>query len=466
MKAFMRFWMLLLFPGLLQAQLSTESNWKLASDRDREAAFAFAEEYKAFMARAKTELFTVKEVVKLAKKHGFRPLRKNSPWQPGAKYYDINRDRTICLIVVGKNSLKSGVRLIGGHIDSPRLELKARPLYQRYGFALFQTLYHGGIKKYQWSNLPLALMGRIDKTDGTTVWVELGNQPGDPVLIVPDLAPHVDRPYRSRSQRDVLKGEELDPIVGSIPDKKGSVEKQVMQLLKARYGIDRADFISAELALVPALAPRDVGFDRGLVAAYGQDDRLCSYIAARASMAVSDPPYTTISFLVDNEESGSNNNTGANSDYLRGLMGRLLQLEMGDRANELHLREVLANTLVLSADVTTGIHPMFSGVQETGNAARLGYGVIIKRYGRGNDPNSEFTARFRRILEENHIPYQTHTYKVDVGGGGTIGNFLSRENMEVLDCGIPLLSMHSPYSISSKIDMWSLYRAFQAFYRQ
>ncbi|MFQ6114211.1 MAG: aminopeptidase 1, partial [bacterium] len=382
------------------------------------------------------------------------------------KYYDVNRNRTMCLIVVGTKKLKEGVRLIGGHIDSPRLELKGRPLYQSHDFAMFQTMYHGGIKKYQWVNLPLALIGRMDKTDGTTVWVNVGNHPGEPVFIIPDLAPHVDRPYRDRTARNVIQGEELDPLVGSVAYEGTKAADQVMEYLEKTYKISRADFISAELALVPALQPADVGFDQGMIAAYGQDDRLCSYVAARASMAVPSPTYTTISFMVDNEESGSNNNTGANSDYLRGLMDRLLHLEAGERASEFQLRQVLQHTQALSADVTTGINPLFSNVQEASNAAKLGYGVVIKLYGHGNSPNSEFTARFRRILEKSKIAYQTHTYKVDVGGGGTIGRFLARENMEVLDCGVPLLSMHSPYSISSKIDLWWLYRAFQAFYEE
>ncbi len=455
-----------LTPILALAQLSTQSSWIKAEGTQRRAIFQFADEYKSFLATAKTELYTVKQMVAQARKMGYKPLQENSRWVPGAKYYDVNRDRTMCLIVVGQKKLEQGVRLIGGHIDSPRIELKARPLYQKYGFALFQTVYHGGIKKYQWVNRPLALMGRIDKTDGETLWINMGNSAGDPVLIIPDLAPHVDRSYRSRTAREVIKGEELDPVVGSIPDAKGSVARQILRYFQETYHISKADFISAELALVPAHPPADAGLDKSLVVAYGQDDRLCSYVAARANMAVENPPFTCIAFLVDNEESGSNNNTGANSDYLRGLLGRLLHLEIGEKASEYRLRKVLRNTQALSADVTTGINPIFPGVQEPGNAARLGYGVVIKRYGRGNDPNSEFTARFRSILEKARIPYQTHTYKVDVGGGGTIGNFLSRENMEVLDCGVPILSMHSPYSLSSKIDIWSLYRAFQAFFRQ
>lgn len=461
-----RLFAFLIFPTILHAQLSTKSSWSQIDENDRQAVFQFAEEYKEFMTVAKTELTTVREVVALAEKNGFKRLAENSSWRPGAKYYDVNRDRTISLIVVGKSKLTERVRLIGSHIDSPRLELKGRPLYESNGFAQFQTLYHGGIKKYQWVNVPLALMGRIDKTDGSTVWINIGNQPGEPIFIIPDLAPHVDRDYRNRTSRDVIRGEELDPLVGSIPDEEGNVEKQIMVYLEKTYNIGRADFISAELALVPATRPADVGFDKGMVAAYGQDDRLCSYVAARASIAVKNPPYTTITFLVDNEESGSNNNTGANSDYLRGLLGRLLYLENPGQSSEFHLRKVLQKTQALSADVTTGVNPLFPGVQEYSNAAKLSQGVAIKLYGRGNSPNSEFTARFRQILEKEKIPYQTHTYKVDVGGGGTIGYFLSREGMEVLDCGIPLLSMHSTYSVSSKIDLWQLYRAFQAFYSE
>ncbi len=466
MPSFLRFWIFLIFPSLLFAQLSTKSSWTSLGEEDRQTVFQFAEEYKEFIATAKTELATVREVITLAEKSGFKRLLKDSSWLPGAKYYDVNRDRTICLIVAGQRKLTEGVRLIGSHIDSPRLEVKARPLYESNGFAQFQTLYHGGIKKYQWVNVPLALMGRIDKTDGSTVWINLGNQPGEPVFIIPDLAPHVDRDYRSRTSRDVIRGEELDPVVGSIADANGQVEEQIMAFLEKSYQITRADFISAELALVPATQPSDVGFDKGLIAAYGQDDRLCSYAAMRTSLSVERPHHTTISFLVDNEESGSNNNTGANSDYLRGLLGRLVHLETPAQSSEFHLRQVLNKTQVLSADVTTGVNPLFPGVQEHTNASKLAHGVSIKLYGRGNSPNSEFTARFRGILEKAKIPYQTHTYKVDVGGGGTIGHFLSREGMEVLDCGIPLLSMHSTYSVCSKIDLWHLYQAFQAFYGQ
>jgi len=413
-----------LFPFSVQAQLSKKSAWATTSEKQKKAAFEFADDYKEFMAVAKTELFTVKEVTRLAKKAGFHKLEAGSNWRPGAKFYDINRDRAMCVIVVGQNKLTDGARIIGSHIDSPRIEVKARPLYERWELALFQTVYHGGIKKYQWGNVPLALTGRLDKTDGSTQWINIGNQPGEPVFIIPDLAPHVDRQFRGRTSRDVLKGEELDPLVGSISDDSTSVKQEILNYLKQTYAMSEADFISAELALVPATHPADVGFDRGLVAAYGQDDRLCGYAATRASFSVEKPPYTTITYLVDNEETGSNNNTGARSDYLRALIHRILNLEMGGNATEFHVRAVLPKILVLSADVTTGIHPQFPSAQEASNSAKLGQGIAIKRYGRGNDPNSEFTARFRGILEKHHIPYQTHTYKVDVGGGGTIGGFM------------------------------------------
>ncbi len=459
-----RYIALFFFPTILFAQLDSKSAWVGLSGDDRTALHKFADEYKVFLSEAKSELSTVKQIVSLATEKGFMPLDSNSPWRPGAKYLDVNRDRTVSLIVVGKRSLAESVRVIAGHIDSPRLELKAQPLYEKHGFAQFQTLYHGGIKKYQWVNIPLALQGRIDKTDGSTVWVDVGNKPGDPVFIIPDLAPHVDRDFRKRSSRDVIRGEELDPVIGSLPDDEGSVKAAVTAFLESTYNITLADLVSAELALVPAVQPRDVGFDRALIAAYGQDDRACSYVAARASMSVTSPLYTTVSFLADNEESGSNNTTGANSDYLRGLLGRLLYLENPEQSSEYHLRQVLRATQALSADMTVGINPLFPGVVEHGNAAKLSHGVVIKLYGRGNSPNSEFTARFRGLLEKSNVPYQTYTYKVDVGGGGTLGKYLSQELIEVLDCGIPLLSMHSPYSVSSKVDLWNLYRAFQEFY--
>ena len=269
------------------AQLSTKSSWKSLDEGVRSSALGFADDYVSFLARARTELTTVQETRKLVETEGFQVLTESLSWRAGAKLYDVNRDRTVCVIVAGRRPISEGVRVIASHIDSPRLELKARPLYEKQGFAMFQTVYHGGIKKYQWVNVPLALTGRIDKTDGSTIWVDIGRHPDDPVFIIPDLAPHVDRDYRKRTASDVIKGEELDPLAGSMATDSVSVEKQVLEYLSQTYDMSEADFISSEFALVPAMDPRDVGFDRGLMVGYGHDDRLCAYASLRASVAVS-----------------------------------------------------------------------------------------------------------------------------------------------------------------------------------
>jgi aspartyl aminopeptidase len=446
------------------AAAPSQSAWQELSSRERQSVLGFAEDYKDFMARAVTEATFVDQAVKLAREAGFEELSPQSELRPGARFFDVNRGRTITLMVIGSAPVSEGMRIVGAHIDSPRLELKGRPLYESEGFALFQTYRHGGIKNYQWVNLPLALVGHVDRKDGTRVNVSVGFDPADPVLIIPDLSPHVDHDYRERKNRDVIAGEELDPLVGSIPDADGSVSDAVLDYLAREYAIEREDLVSAELALVPALPPRDVGFDRSMLAIYGQDDRLSSYAALRALVDLDTPPQTSLAFLVDNEEIGNTNNTGSESDYLVNLLRELVVAQGGSGTDEVAVRRALRQTRVVSSDVNPGIHPTYPGVWEAGNAPRLGHGVNLKLYGGGFNANSEFIAWTRAYLDDADIPWQTATYK-GRASGGTIGNSLSRRNMEVIDYGVPLLSIHSTYAVSSKIDVFSLYRAMGAFYR-
>lgn len=438
--------------------------WARMAPAERDAVLAFAEDYKAFMATALTELSFVEGAVRLAEIAGFQRLDPESPLTPGARYYDINRDRTLTLLVMGTESMTTGFRVVGAHIDSPRLELKGRPLYEKEGFALFQTYRHGGIKNYQWVNLPLALVGHVDRTDGSRVRVSIGLDSDDPVFLIPDLSPHVDHDYRERTSRDVIMGEELDPILALHPDEAGSVKTAVMKYLADKYRIEEADLVSAELAIVPALPPRDVGFDRSMMAIYGQDDRLSAYAALRAVLEQRAPRQTVMAFLVDNEEVGNVNNTGSNSDYLVDLMAELMFRQRGDAYSDIDLRRALARTRVVSSDVNPGVHPMYPGVWELGNAPRLGHGVNLKLYGGGFNANSEFMAWNRAYLDAAGIAWQTATYK-GRASGGTIGNSLSRRNMEVIDYGVPLLSIHSTYALSAKVDVHLLYRAMAAFYR-
>jgi aspartyl aminopeptidase len=443
------------------------SGWQLINEAQRKEVFDFNEEYKDYLRAARTELSSTREVIRLAKGAGFVEYSHSDQVKAGAKFIFNNRDRAVALVVVGKEPVKNGTRLIGTHHDSPRIDLKARPMYESQGFVLFKTIYHGGIKKYHWVNIPLALDGRIDLKDGRTIIVEMGKASDDPAFVIADVAPHSDKPYRDRKYTDVIEGEELNPIAGSIPDENGSVFEGTLKAIFKKYGIAEEDFVSADLSLVPAYPPRDVGFDRGLTAAFGQDDRLCSYLAARALFDLKQtPPFTGIAYLTDNEETGSNNNTGAASVYLENVYAALVSAQRGKDYSDTDTRKALSNAQVISADVNDGVNPIFLKGTELTNTARLGYGVAIKRYGRGFDAHSEFTARIRKLLDDNHIPYQTATYMVDVGSGNTIGGFLSRQDMEVIDLGVPILSMHSPYELSSKVDVWNFYRLMSAFYKQ
>jgi aspartyl aminopeptidase len=438
--------------------------WVGLTASEKKDVLEFAEDYKGFMSLAKTEMSFVSEAIKIVEKDGFKALKADSILKPGSRYYDVNRDRTITLIIVGSKKFEQGFRIVGAHVDSPRIELKGRPLYESKGFALFQTYRHGGLKNYQWVSLPLALVGHVDKKDGTRVDISIGFDPKDPIFIIPDLSPHVDHDYRERTNRDVIEAEELDPIVATIPDENGSVSGAVMSYLTAQYGFEEADLVSAELALVPAMQPRDVGFDRSLMAIYGQDDKLSSYTAMRAIMDQTTPEHTAMAFLVDNEEVGNTNNTGSNSSYLVDLMSQLLHQQIGDSYNDYALRQALRNTKVVSSDVNPGIHPVWPGVWEEGNAPKLGYGVNLKLYGGGFNANSEFIAWNRAYLDDAGVAWQTATYK-GKSSGGTIGKSLSMHNMEVIDYGVPVLSIHSTYSVSSKSDVYMLYRAMNAFYR-
>ncbi len=472
--AFPTFYLTLLITGLLPVFVSSnsfadsdctdsldcKSSWLQLNANDNKHVFRYGDDYKNFLDLARTELSFVAEAKKMARLAGFEALQTDSPMTAGARYYAINRDRTIALMVIGETPMTEGVRVVGAHIDSPRLELKARPVYEKEGFALFQTQFHGGIKTYQWTNLPLELTGRVDRKDGSTVYLNLGMNDDDPIFIIPDMSPHTDRGYSNKKVSDQVKHEELDPIAGQRPiatDK--DVADQVLAFLKSEHGITRADLVSAELALTPALKSRDVGFDRALIAAYGQDDRLGAYAALRAVMELEKPAQTAIAYLVDNEEVGNVNNTGAKSTFFTTLIASLMSAQNSSTYEELALRRALAASEMISIDVNPGINPKNPAGYEKSNGPKLGYGVNLKMYGQGFSANSEFTARIRRLLDDAAIPWQTTTYKVGQRGGGTIGGEFSRLDMEVIDFGVPVLSIHTPMSISSKVDVYHLYRA-------
>ena len=433
----------------------------------RAAAHAYANDYAKFIAAGITEVRFVEESIRAAEWMGFREFTDEADLTPGAKVYRSNRGRALFLFVVGEEPFRKGFRIAAAHIDAPHLDLKARPIKTSGAFVQLQTMPHGGIKNYQWVNLPLALVGRVFKKDGVVVPIEVGLRPLDPVFVIPDLAPHVDGSQRNRSSRDVVKGEEMDPLAYSRRTKASSnVANNAKAHLKEVYGIEEDDLVSAELNFVPALRPRDVGFDGELLAAYGQDDRSAAYAALRALLELETPRYTSMVFLANNEETGSNNNTGARSAALNDLLAELIYRQEGDGYHDVMTRRALARTIVVSGDANPGVHPIWSGSLERSNAPVLGKGVNFKVYGRGNSPNAETTAHLRKIFDDEKIPWQVMTYKVGEGGGGTLGHFLSDDNMEVIDIGIPILSLHSPFEVAAKSDLYSLYRAMLAFFER
>uniref|UniRef100_UPI003FF15583 aminopeptidase n=1 Tax=Candidatus Fimivicinus sp. TaxID=3056640 RepID=UPI003FF15583 len=375
----------------------------------------------------------------------------------------------VILAVIGKKSVGEGVRIAAAHIDSPRLDLKPNPLYEDFEMALFKTHYYGGIKKYQWTAIPLSLHGVIVRCDGTKINVSLGDQPDEPNFVVTDLLPHLAQEQMKRTLADGVRGEELNILVGSRPFRsdEGSelVKLAIMKLLHEKYGIVESDFLSAELELVPAFPVCDIGFDRSMIGGYGHDDRVCAYPAAMAAFACEKPEYTAVTVLTDKEETGSDGNTGLNSSYLKYFIADLARME------GLEARDVLSRSRCLSADVNAGFDPTFPDVIEKKNAAYLNRGVVVTKYtgSRGksgtSDASAEFMGEVRRLFDEKKICWQTGELgKVDLGGGGTVAMYVANLDVDVVDVGVPVLSMHAPFEVVSKIDVYMAFRAFKAFF--
>jgi aspartyl aminopeptidase len=446
-------------------RVAAKSAWLSLTPEQRTQTFAFAEPFKDYLRHAKSASLSEAELIRLAHAAGFEDFTSPSQVVPGARLVLSNRGRAVLFAVIGTDPIESGSRMVAAHQDSPHINLKARPIVNAPGsVALLKTIPYGGIKRYQWANLPMALVGRIDTLDGRHIDVNIGFAPGDPVFVIPDAAPHSDRLLRTRTYTEVFSGEEMNPVIGSIPGPDSTVADEVMSVLRMRYKIRDEDLVAAELELVPATQPADVGIDAGLTGSWGQDDKLSAYTATRSLIELKGTPRkTAFAYITNFEEVGSVNDTGAGSQFLDSAFTALIDAQ-AKPATALEVRNALAHAEVLSADTNDGVNPIFPQNSENSNAAVVGFGVAIKRYGAGFDPNSEFTARVLHLLDANHIAWQTQTPKVDVGGGGTIGGFLSMRNMEVLDVGIPLLSMHSTYEMSSKVDLWSYYRFMLAFY--
>jgi len=447
--------------------------WEQATPAQRKEIFALCEEYKDFLDRAKTERMAVSHLRELAEAQGFKPLEGKGR---GRKFYAVFQNKVIALAVLGKNPPSKGLRIIGAHLDAPRLDLKTKPLYENEELAFLKTHYYGGIKKYQWLSRPLALHGVVCLKDGRTVELHLGEDPDDPVFTVLDLLPHLSRKVQGEKKlREAVEAERMNLLIGGLPldsdEGEDKVKLAVLKLLEERYGIDEADLISAELEVVPAGPARDVGLDRSLIGAYGQDDRSSSFAAAWAAFRVKNPQVTSLCLLVDKEEIGSEGSTGARSRFLELLVAGLME-KAGEKPSFLGVARALAASQALSADVTGGFDPDYPEVHERRNAAFLGHGVCLHKYTGGggkysaSDANAEYMAWVRRVWDDAGVVWQSAGLgKIDEGGGGTIAKFLAVHGMEIVDCGPPLLAMHAPFEIAHKADIYSTCRAYLAFFQ-
>lgn len=441
----------------------------LLSDEEISTAFDFCEDYKKYLDSAKTERESVIEAVKRAKKAGFKEFKLGKKYKAGEKFYFVNRGKAIILGVMGKLPLDKGIRLAAAHIDSPRMDLKQNPLYEDYDFALFKTHYYGGIKKYQWTAIPLSLHGVVIKGNGEAVTVNIGEDEKDPVFCVTDLLPHLAQQQMKRTPAELIKGEELNILIGSMPFKDDKVSKKVklniMSILNEKYGIVEDDFMSAELEVVPQFKAKDIGFDRSMIGAYGQDDSSCAYTALQAILDTEAPEHTCLTCLTDKEETGSDGNTGLNSSYLPYFIDDLAS------AYGLKGHNVISASECLSADVNSAVDPTFPDVTEVRNASKLNYGVVATKFtgARGksgtSDASAEFVGRVRKLFDENGVIWQTGELgKVDLGGGGTVAQFIANLDMDVIDVGIPILCMHAPFEVSSKLDVYMAYKSFKVFF--
>ncbi|MCL6612576.1 MAG: aminopeptidase [Peptococcaceae bacterium] len=449
--------------------------WDRLSGTEREQVFAFCEEYKEFLDRGKTEREVVIAACKIALERGFIDIAGKGELVPGDRVFMVNRHKGMALAVIGHDPPERGIRLVGAHIDSPRLDLKPEPLYEDGYLGLFKTHYYGGIKKYHWVGVPLALHGVAVRQDGSKVQINVGESPGDPVFTVTDLLPHLSRDQMEKKMSEGIAGEALNLLVGGIPVEGGGAGRRIRQAvlnhLRDRFGIGEEDFISAEIEAVPAWAARDVGFDRGLLAAYGQDDRVCAYTALRALVGLDIPDRTAVVLLADKEEIGSAGNTGMQSAFLENFVAELIARRGGNHI-DLRLRRCLSASSALSADVNAALDPNYEEVMDKLNAARIGRGVVLTRYtGTGgkkgsSEAGAEFVARVREIFNREGVFWQTGELgKVDQGGGGTIAYLLAAYNMDVVDCGVALLGMHSTFEVASKADIYMAYMAYGAFLR-
>ena len=457
---------------------------KYPEGKKRDEVFSFAEDYRKFISDCKTERECTSAVYKDAVAHGYKDLdeliKNKTAVKAGDRIVADNMGKGVALFNIGKKSIEDGMNILGAHIDSPRMDLKQVPLYEDTEMALLDTHYYGGIKKYQWVTLPLALHGVICKKDGTTVKVNIGDKPGDPVVGVSDLLIHLSGDQMSKKASEVIEGENLDVLIGSIPgpekdendkDIKDRVKTNILNILSKEYKVDEDDFLSAEIEVVPAGEARDYGLDRSMIMGYGHDDRVCAYPSYRAMLEVTDTEYTSVCLLVDKEEIGSVGASGMQSRFFENCVAEVMNL--AGEYTELAVRRAMKNSKVLSSDVSAAFDPNYPSVMEKKNSAYFGKGLVFNKYtgARGksgsNDANAEYVAKLRKIMDDNEVSFQTSELgRVDVGGGGTIAYILANYDMNVIDSGVPVLNMHAPWEIISKVDLYEALKGYVAFLKE
>ena len=449
-----------------------ENAWEKVTEEERKNIFDFSKKYIEFLSENKTERQCVKSFKKLLELNNFQNIEDKESLRSGDKVYYINREKNIYAAVIGQNDPKDGFNIIGSHIDSPRLDLKPNPLYEDNEISLFKTHYYGGIKKYQWVNIPLSMHGVIIKSNNEKIEINIGEEETDPIFTIADLLPHLSSKQEKKTLKDGIEAEALNIIVGSMPYK-GDIDEKVklniLNILNEKYGIKEQDFVSAEIEFTPAMKAKDLGFDRALVAGYGQDDRVCAYTSVEALLNIENSKRTSICILADKEEIGSMGNTGMYSETFEYFINKLLDKSIGNKAGL--KEEVFNNSRLLSADVTGAFNPNYPEIYEKNNESYLNHGISIIKYtgseskGGASDANAEYVGYIRNLFEKNNIAYQVSEMgKIGIGGGGTIAYILANRGIDVLDCGVPVLSMHSPYEITSKFDIYNAYKAYKVFF--
>lgn len=454
--------------------LKRKNVYEEISDKEKKKMLDICEEYRRFISYHKTERECVKGIICAAQEFGYVPLESKDTLKAGDKVYAVNRGKNVFMAVIGNEDITNGVNIAGAHIDSPRLDLKQNPLYESTDMALLKTHYYGGLKKYQWTAIPLAIHGVVITSDGEKHEISIGEGKNDPVFCVTDLLPHLAREQMSKKMSEGIEGEKLNVLIAGMPYNDDEVKEKVkltaLKYLNDKYGMCEKDFQSAEIEIVPAGEARNVGLDESFIGGYGQDDRVCAFTTLKGILDIENPRRTAVAFFADKEEIGSMGNTGAQSSFMSMVIAEIAEKTTG-KCSVTDYNKVITNSACMSSDVTAAVDPNYEGVTEKNNASFAGYGVALMKYtGSGgkynsSDANAEFVYGIGKIMDDNGVIWQTGELgKVDQGGGGTIAQYVANLNMDVIDCGVPVLSMHSPFEVTAKSDIYMAYKAYKAFY--